>query len=313
MTLTIGSLFSGIGGLELGLERSGIGHVVWQCEIDPFCRAVLAKHWPTVRRFVDVTQPRRWPLVDLVCGGFPCQDVSSAGKRRGLGGRRSGLWHHFASVVRQVRPRFVVVENVASGAKAWLPTIRRDLRRLGYRTRALGIAASDVGAPHLRRRVFVVAYSERGLLRDESGGGRGAKRKGTSVVGDDGKARTPADAYGEGEPALAFDAEVAGAPESAPDSRGPRREGARTDSHEVRGGPAASAWRTPQPDFLRVADGISRGMDSPRRRIKALGNAVVPQCAEVVGLVIQAMLAPSGRPSGRRSGISSPGQSGARR
>ena len=79
--LTIGSLFSGIGGLELGLEWAGLGPVVWQCEIDPFCRAVLEKHWPNVTRYEDVTAIRNYPHVDLVCGGFPCQDVSSAGKR----------------------------------------------------------------------------------------------------------------------------------------------------------------------------------------------------------------------------------------
>lgn len=164
MTLTIGSLFSGIGGLELGLEWSGLGPVRWQCEIDPFCRAVLAKHWPDVERFEDVTSRTNWPSVDIVCGGFPCQDVSAAGLGRGIGGVRSGLWYHFARVVSEVRPRFVVVENVASGARRWLPTVRHGLHVLGYRTRAVGVSAADVGAPHLRRRVFVVAYPDRQSL-----------------------------------------------------------------------------------------------------------------------------------------------------
>lgn len=158
--MTIGSLFAGIGGLELGLERAGLGPVVWQCEIDPFCRAVLAKHWPDVTRFEDVTRPREYPAVDLICGGFPCQDVSSAGKRRGLGGARSGLWHHFARIVRQVRPHTVVVENVASGARAWLPTVRRDLHVLGYRTRAVRCDAESVGLPIPRPRVFVVGSAD---------------------------------------------------------------------------------------------------------------------------------------------------------
>jgi DNA (cytosine-5)-methyltransferase 1 len=210
VTVTIGSLFSGIGGLELGLERAALGPVVFQCEIDPFCRAVLAKHWPNVTRFVDVTQPRRYPSVDLLCGGFPCQDVSSAGKRRGLGGSRSGLWYHFASIVRQIRPRFVVVENVASGQTKWLPTVRRDLRRLGYRTRALGIAAREVGAPHLRRRVFVVAYSHGNTIREQSrrsGWAEGKEAAESRIDGANGRALS--DAHGEAEHARAVDAEVA--------------------------------------------------------------------------------------------------------
>ena len=191
VTLTIGSLFSGIGGLELGLEWAGLGPIVFQCEVDAFCRAVLGKHWPHVTRFEDVTQPRSWPYVDLVCGGFPCQDVSSAGKRRGLGGQRSGLWYHFARVVEQIAPRFVVVENVASGQKAWLPHVRHGLHLLGYRTRALGISARDVGAPHLRERLFVIAYADGRLLRHklERQSARRAhelSRQGQAELGNDG-------------------------------------------------------------------------------------------------------------------------------
>jgi DNA (cytosine-5)-methyltransferase 1 len=239
VSLTIGSLFSGIGGLELGLEWASLGPVVWQCEIDPFCRAVLAKHWPGVTRYEDVTAVRRWPLVDLVCGGFPCQDVSSAGKRRGLGGERSGLWWYFARVVRDVGPAFVVVENVSSGSQAWLPAVRRQLRGLGYRTRALGIAASDCGAPHRRARTFVVAHAL----------GKRGRRQPVATAG--------------------------------------QRDGA-----EFR--PAAGrAWRDTEPPVGGMADGLPRGLDN-RRRIRALGNAVVPQCAQVVGEVIQQMLAAEG-------------------
>ena len=227
---TIGSLFSGIGGLELGLERAGLGPVVWQCELDPFCRRVLAKHWPDVERFEDVTRPRRWPNVELICGGFPCQDVSSAGKRRGLGGERSGLWYHFAKVVSQVRPRFVIVENVASGVRAWLPTVRRNLCELGYRTRAFALSAADVGAPHLRRRVFVVAHAD-----------------------------------GESEPSQPIDAEVG-------------------EPSEV-----AAHWRKPMPDMVRMVHGVSRGLDG--RRVKALGNSVVPQCAEAIGRIVKEIAA----------------------
>ena len=256
MTLTIGSLFSGIGGLELGLERAGLGPVLWQCEIDPFCRRVLAKHWPTVTRFEDVTRPRDYPHVDLICGGFPCQDVSSAGARRGLGGQKSSLWWHYAEVVRRVRPRFVVVENVASGQKLWLPHVRHQLHLLGYGTRAVALAASDVGAPHRRRRVFVVA-----------------------------------DADGDGELALALDGEVAGAPKASAAAvrrralqQRRRREVRPEAADTVRRG--APGWRDPEPGMVRVVHGVPRGVDGLGARRRALGNSVVPQCAEVIGRVV---------------------------
>lgn len=260
--LTIGSLFSGIGGLELGLERAGLGPVLWQCEIDPFCRDVLAKHWPNVERFEDVVQRRNYPRVDLICGGFPCQGNSSAGKRRGLADPRSGLWFEFRRIVGELRPRFVIVENVTSGKKLWLPTVRENLEALGYRTRAFDLSAFDVGAPHLRRRVFVVADSRGVELREQSGwcGGAGwedslfaqAARETRGVDGD---------ANGEGQPALAEHEEVAGVRRMAS---------------------GASAWAAP-PEFRGVDDGVPRRLD----RLRALGNAVVPQCAEAIGRVIQ--------------------------
>lgn len=262
--MKIGSLFSGIGGLELGLERAGLGPVTWQCEIDPFCRAVLAKHWPDATRFEDVTRPRVWPRVDLICGGFPCQDVSALGAGRGIGGERSSLWWHFARIVEQVAPAWVVVENVASGASRWLHHVRHQLHLLGYRTRALGIAASDVGAPHIRRRIFVVAHADSVNLREQSGRGRGARRQSATIARIDGSPGTTSHARG-----LARDMEQEG----------------RLD--------VAGAWnggrdgRAPVSPIRRVDDGVPGRLDAARKR--ALGNAVVPQCAEVVGKVILSM------------------------
>jgi DNA (cytosine-5)-methyltransferase 1 len=161
--LTIGSLFSGIGGLELGLEQEGFGPVVWQVEIDPKRQAVLERHWPRAARFADVRAAHALASVDVVCGGFPCQDVSDASRGRGGGitGEKSGLWKDYARVVSQIKPRLVVVENVAGAAvKKWLPTVRRDLHVLGYRTRAFRIDARDVGAPHARARIFVVGDAD---------------------------------------------------------------------------------------------------------------------------------------------------------
>mgnify|MGYP003729407617 CR=1 FL=1 len=158
----IGSLFSGIGGLELGLEAAGLGSTVWQVEQDPYCQVILAKHWPHAKRYEDVCKVSASNLdpVDLVCGGFPCQDLSSAGKRRGLRSSRSGLWFEFFRIVQEISPQVVVVENVTSGESLWLPRVQHDLVSLGYRTEAWRLGAVDVSAPHLRLRTFVVAYTD---------------------------------------------------------------------------------------------------------------------------------------------------------
>lgn len=252
MPLTIGSLFSGLGGFDLGLESAGLGPVLFQVEIDPFCRRVLEKHWPKVTRFDDVTKLRSYPAVDVLCGGFPCQDVSSCGKRRGLAGEKSGLWFEFARIVREVRPRFVLVENVASGAKRWLPQIRRDLRGLGYRTRAYALSASDVGAPHQRRRIFVVAHADR-----------------------------------QGEPALPVDAEVGRASAPLADAYGdrPRRSTVRRKAR-------SEPWSSAQPGMVHLVHGVSSGLGGrglAGRQRRALGNAIVPACAEVIGRIVMEM------------------------
>lgn len=127
--MNVGSLFAGIGGFDLGLERAGM-RVAWQVELDPCCRAVLARHFPEARRYEDVCEVGAKSLapVDLICGGFPCQDLSPAGKGAGLAGARSGLWAEFARIVRELRPRYVVVENVPAllTGKASAGTERRS-------------------------------------------------------------------------------------------------------------------------------------------------------------------------------------------
>lgn len=155
--LKIGSVFSGIGGLELGLERAGVGRTVWQVEKEPFCRAVLAKHWPDAVRYEDVTTTD-WSTVepvDVICGGFPCQPFSSAGERRGVGDERWG-WPWFAACIRVVGPTFVVVENVAELVRDTdaMGSVLRDLHRLGFDAEWSVVSACSVGAPHVRRRLF---------------------------------------------------------------------------------------------------------------------------------------------------------------
>lgn len=161
--MNVGSLFSGIGGLDLGLERAGM-RVVWQVEIDDYCRRVLAKHWPDVKRFEDVRDVGRHNLeaVDLICGGFPCIDISSAGAKAGIDGRHSGLWAEFARIIGELRPRLVVVENVAALLHRGLDRVLGDLAACGYDAEWDCIPAAVVGQPVRRWRVFLVAYPNSG-------------------------------------------------------------------------------------------------------------------------------------------------------
>lgn len=240
MTLTNLSLFTGIGGLELGLERAGI-ETVGQVELDAYCRSVLATHWPEVPRHDDVrTAPAWWsgeqrPRVDVVSGGFPCQPFSSLGLGQGTGDERWG-WPWVADVVRAVRPRYVVVENVPrllrdADAFGW---VLGDLHELGFDAEWSIVSACAVGAPHMRERLFLVAYPQ-------------------SL---------------DGQQPLYLQAAV----ETG-------RSGARAASGDAR----SDRW-LPEPDVRRVADGVPKQLVAPG--LHALGNAVVPQVAELVGRLI---------------------------
>jgi DNA (cytosine-5)-methyltransferase 1 len=165
MSYRLGSLFSGIGGLDHGLELTGCFRTVFQVEIAPFPRKVLAKHWPNVPRFEDVRAVNAsvLPECDVLAGGFPCQDISSAhtnGSRRGLAGERSGLWSEYARLIEELSPRLVIVEN-SPNWRAWVPQVRRDLWNLGYASLPVLLSARDFGAHHHRPRVFVVADADR--------------------------------------------------------------------------------------------------------------------------------------------------------
>ncbi len=205
--MRIGSLFSGIGGLELGLERAGLGEVAWQVELDPAARAVLARHWPNAARHNDIGEVSGEQLgsIDVLCGGFPCQDLSVAGKGAGLAGSRSGLWFEYARLIRELRPKLVVVENVAALITRGLDVVLGDLASAGYDATWFTVRASDVGAPHRRERLFIVAYASgwsperRGepgdvarQARDDEGEGV-QRERGRDAVGDCGEAVGDAD------------------------------------------------------------------------------------------------------------------------
>ena len=234
--LTVGSLFSGIGGLELGLERAGM-QVTWQVELNEYASKILAKHWPNVHRERDVREcgGHNLAAVDLICGGFPCQDISNAGGRAGIAGERSGLWSEFARIIGELRPRYVVVENVAALLQRGMGRVLGDLAALGYDAEWHCIQAANLGAPHLRDRVFILA--------DAGGLGRGESSEVPS-------GRKPFFALRRGDVSWLQDIH--------------RREG--------------GIWST-EPAVGRVADGVPHRVD----RLRGLGNAVVPQVAELIG------------------------------
>lgn len=328
--LTIGSLFSGIGGLELGLERAGLGPVVWQVECEPFPLGVLAEHWPEATRYTDVKKVgNELAPVDIICGGFPCQDISNAGNRAGIGGARSGLWSEFARIVGVVRPRFVVVENVSALLARGMGVVLRDLASLGYDAIWDCVPAAAVGAPHRRDRLFVVAWRvsdpKRDGIRQQSERGQGAAQ-----------APDCRDAFARNVGAVAQDVangyqyrsqgERGDVPEDtntqpwrdpnrrcceklANSNRERRGKGRAGESIRQRGSAPFGAGVYPpspgnlhawgqvqadaQPSVCRLADGVSDGPLRHRAdKLKAYGNAVVPQVAEVIGHVIKAIMTP---------------------
>lgn len=180
--LKILDLFSGIGGFSLGLERTGGFETAAFCEIEPFPRKVLKKHWPEVPCYEDVRELTADQLVrdgagsiDVITGGFPCQDLSSSGSGLGLNGSRSGLWSEIARLIGEIRPRYVLLENspnLLTGANGeWARIVFGRLASLGYDAEWDVIGADEVGAPHKRKRAWIVAYPDvigqslpRGLL-----------------------------------------------------------------------------------------------------------------------------------------------------
>jgi len=158
-------LFSGIGGFSLGLESVGM-HTVAFCESDGYARRVLRKHWPEVWLYEDVRTLTAKRLkadgvgpIDLICGGFPCQDISCAGKGAGIEGSRSGLWSEYARLIREIRPRWVIIENVAYLRYRGLDRVLSDLAALGLDAVWITIPASKIGLPHKRERIWILAYS----------------------------------------------------------------------------------------------------------------------------------------------------------
>lgn len=166
--LKVLDLFSGIGGFSLGLERTGGFETVAFCEIEEFPRRVLAKHWPKVPCYHDVRELTAARLaddgigVDVICGGFPCQDISSAGFRLGMEGERSILWEEIARLSSDIRPQFVIMENVSGLLNLGMGDVLRGLAEIGYDAEWHCLPASNLGASHQRDRIWIVAYPSQG-------------------------------------------------------------------------------------------------------------------------------------------------------
>jgi DNA (cytosine-5)-methyltransferase 1 len=271
------------------------------CEIDPFCRRVLAKHWPEVPIHDDIrtlnadwlAEMGAWP--DVICGGFPCTDISLAGKGAGITGPQSSLWREYARLIGEIRPRYVLVENVAALLGRGLGDVLGDLAALGYDAEWQVISAADVGAPHLRERVWIVAYPD-GHRQSEQG------------IMDVPERATP---RGNREANISFPVHP---PMANPN--GPRLPGAEQPEQRKPIITPADIWRAAsecrwgraEPGMGRTLDGVPAGAhrypvevepwegDTPRTvgrgypdrpsRLRALGNAVVPQIPELIGRAI---------------------------
>ena len=224
---TFGSLFAGIGGFDLGFERAGF-ECKWQVEIDDYATKILEKHWPKVHRERDIRECNANNLerVDCIIGGFPCQDISYSGRGAGLDGERSGLFFEAVRLVRELQPGAVVLENVAALLTRGLDRVLGTLAEIGYDAQWHCIPAAAVGAPHIRDRVFVFAYSNISSM----------ERQWQVSIGASEKLRD-------------F---------------------------------SCKGWWDSEPNVGRVANGIPKRVD----RLRCLGNAIVPQVAEVVARMV---------------------------
>jgi DNA (cytosine-5)-methyltransferase 1 len=252
-------LFSGIGGFSLGLERAGMQTTAF-CEIDPYCRKVLAKHWPGVKIHDDVKQldgNQYAGAVDVICGGYPCQPFSAAGKQQGEKDPRH-LWPEMRRIIREARPRWVIAENVRGHVSLGFDAVASQLEDDGFTVWPFLVPACAVGAPHRRDRLWIVAYASRPGRQQVSGSpscheGANAGRQ----------AKSDYEPKCDGQSCGTWNV----AHSHSQSQIGPAI--ARQECH---------SWAI-EPAVGRVAHGVSKRLD----RVRSLGNAVVPQIPELFG------------------------------
>jgi len=323
--MTHGSLFAGIGGFDLGFQWAGI-KTLWDVEIDPYCQKVLRKNFPDTEIFSDVKEVGKNNLspVDIISGGFPCQPWSVAGKQGGTADDRN-LWPEMLRVIRELRPRWVVAENVPNlDTMGYLDVAIDDLESIGYEVRPIEIPAAGVGAPHLRRRIWIVAYAQQTRWRSSAKGRDVANRDNTrgqeatgrpQICGQHGEQGVMADTRSMGIHQRRQHGNVGQQGGQSPGVRGDglssgeRAEGsalANSEGQRLNNGndselqrprpgeinPSASPgshsrglearWWSVEPNIRRVASRVPSRVD----RLKGLGNAIVPQIAEIIGRLI---------------------------
>lgn len=282
--LRVLDLFSGIGGFSLGLERTGGFRTVAFCEIEPFPRKVLAKHWAGVPIFEDVRKLHAEDLpepVDVICGGYPCQPFSLAGKRKGVEDDRH-LWPEIDRLLREFdaigrKPTWCLFENVAGHVNMGLDQVLSDLESQDYTAWPLIIPACGVDAPHRRDRVWIIANSGRKLPQIRAEGERNRRWGDVEQHGcvSSNTDSNPCDSRGPEPEGQQRSARVANGGDDVADSTNARLEGMRKWKNK------ASYWPI-EPNVGRVAHGVPYRVD----RLKSLGNAVVPQVVGVIGRAI---------------------------
>lgn len=281
--MKVGSLFAGIGGFDLAAKWAGL-ETAWYSEIDPYACAVMQKQFPGVPNLGDIIQIETAPYVDILCGGFPCQDISFAGKGAGIEGERSGLWAHYARLIAKLTPAYILIENVSALRSRGLGRVLRDLLALGYDAEWHCVPAAYVGAPHRRDRIWIVATRRRpnahesrlegwfGLVVQECArqwaiGAVGTPAPDPSSVVIGANVEQEAERFSQS----GRDADRSG----TADATYQLLHGSRASGPQWRNEPADAGWWHTEPNVGRVAHGVPSRVD----RLRCLGNAIVPQVA----------------------------------
>ena len=305
-TLKVGSLFSGIGGIELGFDNQGYT-TQWFIDYEPYAQAVLRKHWHNTKIYDDITKIdfKELSEVDVLTGGFPCQDISNAGKRAGIKGNRSSLWKYYLEAIRVLRPKYAVIENVSALLRRGLNVVLSDLASVGYDAEWYCIPAAAVGAPHRRDRIFILAYPHGRQELCSEYDRFSIKKKFIGIVSNSSASPNLAYPNSGGHVYREFGEQsteggqssqrefVAGSDVVYSNSEGlqgynewkPSTEQTKTFRTDIMSASIGErcGWWAVEPCVGRVADGVPAWVD----RIKCLGNAVVPGVAETIAEAIK--------------------------
>jgi DNA (cytosine-5)-methyltransferase 1 len=312
-------LFSGIGGFSLGLESAGLVETVAFCDFDKYCQQILKKNFPGVPIYEDVKELNYDKLkadgidtIDIITGGYPCQPFSVAGRKKGEEDPRH-VWPEMFRLVQELRPTWVIGENVGGHIKLGLDTVLENLESEGYSTRTFSISASSIGANHKRERVWIIAN----LANSQRLGRTEGTKKSEELTREESSDQFDNRSEGriESEPSQVMansntghgeqqnqevcsrrnasdssSEDVANSEGSNRDEHEINREHGEASSQEIFGNGSSvsgvSAWWSVEPDVGRVAHGVPNRVD----RLKCLGNSVVPQIPYVIGLSIKKIL-----------------------